>query len=255
MSQYTPIPNNEPPAYGENPSPRTAGDNIPDDFKYSVDVASCELPIRQLFIRKVYALLTMQILGTVVVGFIIRSNSSIQNWCLNNLWLFVVSIVASIGFMIAAHVKARSYPTNLFLLAGFTLFEAYGIGLSCSFVESAIVLQALFLTLIVFFGLTIFAFQTKYDFRSWQGVASMGVWFLIGWGFLFMFFPQQSALSNLVYSGLGTIIFSVYILIDTQEIMKTCHLDDEVPATIRLYLDVVNLFLFILRLVNNQNDN
>ena len=57
-----------------------------------------------------------------------------------------------------------------------------------------------------------------------------------------------------IYSGLGALIFSVYIIIDTQQIMKTAHLDDEIVSTIQLYLDVVNLFLFILRILNNRND-
>ncbi|CAH6720455.1 bax inhibitor 1 [[Candida] jaroonii] len=250
---YTAVPT-QPPPYGENPEARTEGDNVPDDFKYSVDVASCELPVRQMFIRKVYSLLTAQILATVVVGFVIRSNTTIQNWCFNNFWLFIVSIVGSFGFLIATHIKARSYPINLVLLGAFTLCESYGIGLSCSLVESEIVIQALMLTLVVFIGLTLFAFQSKYDFRSWQSVASLGLWFLIGWGFLMMFFPQSS-FANLIYSGIGAIIFSVYILIDTQEILKTCHLDDEIPATLKLYLDIINLFLFILRILNNRNEN
>lgn len=241
----------QPPPYGDT---ELRTDDIPDDFKYSVNVASCELPIRQMFIRKVYALLSVQILATLVVGLIIRSNSSIQQWCFSHMWLFFVSIVGAIGFMIATHFKAKSYPTNLILLSGFTLCEAYGVGLSCALVETEIVVQALLLTFVVFMGLTIFAFQTKYDFRSWQNVVSMGLWFLIGFGFMMMFFPQSKT-SNLLYSGLGAVIFSVYILIDTQEIIKTCYLDDEIPATIKLYLDILNLFLFILRLLNtNRND-
>ncbi|CAK7900657.1 bax inhibitor 1 [[Candida] anglica] len=253
MSSYTAIPTEQPPTYEQEQAPRVAGDNIPDDFKYSVDVASCELPIRQMFIRKVYALLTMQVMGTVLVGYVIRSNSSVQNWCLNNMWLFFVSMIGAIGFAVATHFKARSYPTNLILLSCFTLCEAYGVGLSCSFVESEIVVQALLLTFVIFIGLTLFAFQTKYDFISWQGFVGMGVWALIGWGFLSMFFPQSSGM-ELVYSGLGAILFSIYVIIDTQKILKTAHLDDEVPATIALYLDILNLFLFILRILQSRED-
>ncbi|KAK6456388.1 inhibitor of apoptosis-promoting Bax1-domain-containing protein [Scheffersomyces xylosifermentans] len=252
MSQpYAALQSDEPPSYN---TPRTEGDNIPDDFKYSVDVASCELPIRQLFIRKVYALLSIQLLGTVLVGYIIRSNPALQAWCFNNMWLFIVSIVGTIGFLIGTYIKARSYPTNLILLAGFTLCEAYGIGLSCSMVESDIVVQALLLTFIIFIGLTVFAFQSKYDFTSWQGYVSMGLWALIGWGFVMFFFPGRSKTAEMIYSGFGAVIFSIYIIIDTQHIMKTAHLDDEIISTLQLYLDVINLFLYILRLLNTRND-
>lgn len=244
-----------PPAYGEPEAIRTADDNIPDDFKYSSNVASCELPIRQMFIRKVYALLLAQLLGTVIVGYVIRLNSSIQNWCLNNMWLFIVSLVGTFAFMIATHWKAKSYPTNLFLLTGFTLCEAYGLGLACSLVQSDVLAQALLITFVIFIGLTLFAFQSKYDFTSWQGILGMGLWGLIAWGFVLMFFPHQSKGLELVYSGIGAILFSGYVLVDTQRIMKTACLDDEIPATITLYLDILNLFMFILRFLQSSRDD
>lgn len=165
-----------------------------------------------------------------------------------------VSLIGSIGFMIATHIKARSYPSNLLLLGGFTLCEAYGVGVACSAIESEVVVQALLITFVIFIGLTLFAFQTKYDFISWQGTVMMATWVLIGWGFIFMVFPNHSSGMEMLYSGLGAIIFSIYIIIDTQRIMKTVHLDDEVPATLSLYLDILNLFLFVLRILNNRND-
>lgn len=249
---YAPV-SDTPPAY-EGDAPRVDGDNIPDDFKYSVDVASCELPIRQMFIRKVYSLLSIQILGTVLVGFIMRSSPGIKEWAFNNMWLFIVSLVGSIGFLVATAFNARSYPINLVLLGGFTLCEAYGLGVACALVELEILVQALLLTFIIFIGLTLFAFQTKYDFISWQGFAGMALWGLIGWGFVMMFFPHQSSLMEMVYSGFGAALFSLYIIIDTQTIMKTAHLDDEIMSTIKLYLDMVNLFLYILRLLQSRQD-
>lgn len=243
-----------PPPYGDDPSARTAGDNVPDDFKYSVNVASCELPIRHMFIRKVYALLTVQIAGTVLVGYFIRSNELVRTWCFNQMWLFIVSLIGSIGFAVAANIKARSCPINLVLLGCFTLCEAYGLGLCCAFVESDVLVQALLITFILFIGLTLFAFQTRYDFRSWQGALGMALWALIAVGFVTMFFPGKSKGVEMAYAGLGALVFSAYILVDTQHVMKTFSLDEEVRATITLYLDVVNLFLYILRILQSRED-
>lgn len=251
---YAQVPQN-PPSYGETQAPRTSGDNIPDDFKYSSSVAACELPVRQMFLRKVYALLSVQVLISVVVGYTIRLHSGIQSWCFNNMWMFYVSIAGVFGFLIATYLKARSYPINLVLLTGFTLCESYGLGLACSLVESGILAQALLLTFVIFIGLTLFAFQTKYDFTSWQGVLGMALWALIGWGFVQMFFPVHSKGMEMVYSGLGSLVFSVYVIVDTQNIMKTATLDDEIVATITLYLDVINLFLYILRFLQSSRED
>ena len=61
---------------------------------------------------------------------------------------------------------------------------------------------------------------------------------------------------NIVYSSGGALIFSFYIVYDTQLIVGgehkkiMFHTDDYVLAAISLYLDVVNLFLYILELLN-----
>ena len=70
-----------------------------------------------------------------------------------------------------------------------------------------------------------------------------------------MFFPARSSGVELVYSGVGALIFSAYIVVDTQIIMKKFSVEDEIIATITLYLDVINLFLYILRFLNLRNDN
>lgn len=53
---------------------------------------------------------------------------------------------------------------NLVLLSTFTLLEAFTLGVVVAFYDNAIVLQALFITIGVFIGLTLFTFQSKYDF-------------------------------------------------------------------------------------------
>lgn len=208
-----------------------------------------------MFIRKVYSLLLVQIVGSVLVGAVINFNPSVQAWCVNNLWFSILCMISTFVFLFAAYFKSRSYPINLIFLAAFTFCEAFTVGLSCAFIESNAVIQALVLTLVIFVGLTAFAFQTKYDFTSYQGVLGIGLWVLISMGFVFMFFPTQTSGLHMVYSGLGALIFCCYIVVDTQLIMQKFSVEDEIMATITLYLDILNLFWFILSLLENRNDN
>lgn len=143
---------------------------------------------------------------------------------------------------------------NLLFLAGFTGFEAYSVSIIVSFYESRIVLQAVVLTAGLFIALTLFACQTKYDFTSWMPYLFGGLWFLIMFGFVAAFFPQTST-TELIYSGIGALIFSGYILVDTQLIMRHYHVEEEIAAAISLYLDIINLFINILRILNNQSNN
>lgn len=150
--------------------------------------------------------------------------------------------------------KRKSYPTNLLFLTGFTALEAYAISVVTSFYESRIVLQAVLLTAGIFIALTLFACQTKYDFTSWMPYLFGGVWALIMFGFMAAFFPYNSTV-ELLYSGAAALIFSAYILVDTQLVLKHYHVEEEIAAAISLYLDIINLFLAILRILNNQQNN
>jgi len=164
-----------------------------------------------------------------------------------------VSLIGAIGMMLLTFWKRKSYPTNLIFLTGFTALEAYSVSVITSFYDSQTVLFALVLTGGIFIGLTLFACQTKYDFTSWMPYLFGALWGLILFGFMAVFF--QSKTTELIYGALAAIIFSGYILVDTQLIMRHHHVEEEIAAAISLYLDVINLFLAILRILNSQRSN
>ena len=79
---------------------------------------------------------------------------------------------------------------------------------------------------------------------------------LIIFGFIVSF--TNTPLLNTIYSIGGTVIFSLYIIYDTQLIVGGKHrsiqfsTDDFVIASISLYLDIINMFLYILDLINGR---
>ncbi|MCJ1257869.1 hypothetical protein MMC24_005696 [Lignoscripta atroalba] len=235
-------------------APRGEDDNVPDDFKFGGSVAEATLPIRMQFVRKVYSILTVQLLATVALSSVSYFSEGYKSWIQSNTWMMWVSLFGAIGFMLLTFWKRKSYPTNLIFLTGFTALEAYSISVIVSFYNSKIVLEALIITLGIFVGLTIFACQTKYDFTSWMPYLFGGLWALIIFGFMAAFFPRNST-AELVYGGVAALIFSGYILVDTQLVMRHYHVEEEIAAAISLYLDIINLFLAILRILNSQQNN
>jgi len=254
-----------PPSYEDQPSasqdhdallggPRSSEDNIPDDFKFGGSVAEATVDIRMQFVRKVYSILTVQLLATAALSSISFFNSSYKHWIQSNQWMMWTSLFGAIAFMLLTYWKRKSYPTNLFFLAGFTGLEAYSISVIVSFYQSRIVLQAVLLTAGIFIGLTLFACQTKYDFTSWMPYLFGTLWALVLFGFMAAFFPHNSTV-ELAYSGIAALLFSAYILVDTQLVMRHYHVEEEIAASISLYLDILNLFLAILRILNSQQNN
>ncbi|KAL2884184.1 hypothetical protein SGCOL_000123 [Colletotrichum sp. CLE4] len=257
-----------PPAYQAEPTaasdtdrlfgggaPRSSqDDDLPDDFKFGGSVAEATTDIRNQFIRKVYAILTVQLIATGAVSALSFFSDGYKTWIQAHPGLVFASLFGSIIMMLLTFWKRKSYPTNLLFLSGFTLMEAYTISVIVSFYKAGIVLNAVFLTAGIFIFLTAFACQTKYDFTSWIPYLGGALWGLVLFGFMYMFFPYSST-GELVYGGIAALIFSAYILVDTQLIMRHHHVEEEIAAAISLYLDIINLFLAILRILNSQQNN
>ncbi|KAI1449104.1 hypothetical protein ABKA04_007394 [Annulohypoxylon sp. FPYF3050] len=235
-------------------APRSSDDNIPDDFKFGGSVAEATVEIRNQFIRKVYTILTAQLLATAAVSGISFWSASYKTWIQSHPGLVWASLAGSLVFMLLTYWKRKSYPTNLLFLSIFTLMEAYSVSVIVSLYDTSIVLNAVVLTGGIFVFLTLFACQTKYDFTSWMPYLFGALWGLVLFGFMAAFLPYSST-GELIYGGLAALVFSGYILVDTQLVMRKHHVEEEIAAAISLYLDILNLFLAILRILNSQSNN
>ena len=258
--------------------------DLPDDFKFGGSVAEATVSIRNQFVRKVYAILTLQLLATAALSSVSFVSDGYRRWVQTHPAMVFVSVCLSptlfsnlffsfrtlsfvqhthtnrpklfgaLAFMILTYWKRKSYPANLLFLSGFTLLEAYSVSVIVSFYDAGIVLNAVVLTAGIFVFLTLFACQSKYDFTSWMPYLYGSLWALILFGFMAMFFPYSST-AELVYGGITALIFSGYILVDTQMVLRKHHVEEEIAAAISLYLDILNLFLSILRILNSQQNN
>ncbi|KAM4065559.1 inhibitor of apoptosis-promoting bax1 domain-containing protein [Hirsutella rhossiliensis] len=274
-SKYQPAPQQDPDGYTHAPpayahaepsasardetqglfgAPRSSEDNLPDDFKFGGSVAEATVDIRNQFIRKVYTILTVQLLATAGVSALTFFSHSYKIWIQSHPALVWGSLFGSLIFLGLTYWKRKSYPTNLLFLSLFTVAEAYTISVIVSFYKTSIVLNAVILTAGIFIFLTAFACQTKYDFTSWMPYLFGALWGLVLFGLVSMFLPYNST-AELIYGGLAALIFSAYILVDTQLVLRKHHVEEEIAAAISLYLDIINLFLAILRILNGQSNN
>ncbi|XP_075214547.1 protein lifeguard 4-like [Lycorma delicatula] len=224
---------------------------VEDDFAYRNNVHQASANIRLGFLRKVYSLLFIQLLTTVLVGFTFMFNSKIRFYIHHNDWLLSLSLILSVVTLIALHFKRKETPINLILLAAFTIVQAYSVGVIVTFFQTFVVLQALLLTLVVVGGLMAFTFQTKKDFSNLGTILFVSLCCLIVGGFINILFTSY-VLETVISIG-GAIVFSFFIVYDTQNIMMRTSPEEYVLATIELYLDIINLFIYILRILDALN--
>ncbi|XP_026085336.1 protein lifeguard 4-like [Carassius auratus] len=224
--------------------------SIEDDFNYGTNVATASVHIRMDFLRKVYTILSLQIIVTTAVSALFMLCNPIKIFVHESPVLVLISAIGSLILLLALAVYRHQHPVNLYLLFGFTLLESLSVATAVSFYEYTIVLQAFVLTSAVFLGLTAYTFQSKRDFSKLGASLFAGLWILIIASFMRLFFYNDTM--ELVFAGAGALLFCGFIIFDTHLLMHKLSPEEHVLASINLYLDIVNLFIYILRILDSM---
>ncbi|MBN3313590.1 LFG4 protein, partial [Atractosteus spatula] len=227
--------------------------SIEDDFNYGSNVASASVHIRMDFLRKVYTILSIQIILTTATAALFMYSDAIKNFVHASPALLLVSAIGSLGLIFALAIYRHQHPINLYLLLGFTLLEAVSVATAVTFYEYTVVLQAFCLTAAVFIGLTAYTFQSKRDFSKLGAGLFTCLWILIIASFMRLFLHSETV--ELVFAGMGALLFCGFIVYDTHLLMHKLSPEEHILASINLYLDILNLFLHILRILDSMKKN
>ncbi|KAK3879057.1 hypothetical protein Pcinc_016340 [Petrolisthes cinctipes] len=222
------------------------------DFEFS------EKSVRAGFIRKVYAILSLQLVVTFGIVAIFVFIDGVQVYAANTPALFYSAIVITLVLIIALACGGnfrRKTPYNYIALAIFTLAEGYLLGCASATYDAWEVTLAIGVTLIVTIALTLFAFQTKIDFTMMSGLLFTLLMVLMMFGIFALIF--QDKVLNILYGCLGALIFSFYLVFDTQMMLGGNHKyslspEEYIFAALNLYLDIINLFLYLLAIIGGS---
>merc|ERR1712241_95303 len=157
-------------------------------------------------IKKVYGILSIQLLVTcgIIAIFIFPQGGTINRYVKENQWVYLTSFAVSIPLIIAlacCEGVRRKSPLNIILLGLFTLCEGFMLGtLSAFYQPDAVIL-----------GLTLFSFQTKWDFTACGGMLCGCLVILMVAGIAMMFMPYNKYVA-IGYASAGAFIFSMYII-------------------------------------------
>ncbi|XP_010556773.1 PREDICTED: BI1-like protein [Tarenaya hassleriana] len=205
------------------------------------------------FIRKVYSIIAFQLLATIAVAATVVSVRPIALFFATTgagLALYIVLIITPFIVMCPLYYYHQKHPVNYFLLGIFTLALAFAVGLTCAFTSGKIILESVILTTAVVLALTFYTFWASkkgYDFNFLGPFLFASVIVLIVFALVQVLFPL-GRIGVMIYGCLGSIIFSGYIIYDTDNLIKRYSYDEYIWAAISLYLDIINLFLSLLTL-------
>lgn len=240
------------------------------------DLGAINRAIKMGFIRKVYCILATQLAVTtaIVVGFIYaafepsvsgagpdpRLLSPFGAWTYANPYICLALLVPLITIICVLHSVKNRYPWNYLALLTFTGVLSVSLGFTCVYYYGAgygdqIVLAAA-ITLALFLALTLFTMQSRFDFTVMGASLYSALWILTFWcWFTFWLLPSSGFRLQQLLSLAFVFIFCLYIVYDTSRIMRTFGVDDYIIASIELYLDIVNLFQYLLCFLASSGRN
>ncbi|XP_020591713.1 BI1-like protein [Phalaenopsis equestris] len=209
--------------------------------------------IRWAFIRKIYTIVSIQMLLTIAVSAVVISVRPISHFFVSStagLALYIFLVILPFLVLIPLYFYHQRHPLNLLLLALFTISISFTVGLACAFTKGKVILEAAILTAVVVISLTLYTFwaaRRGHDFRFLGPILFSSLIVLIVFALIQIFFPL-GRISHMIYGGLAALIFSGYIIYDTDNLIKRYNYDEYVWAAVALYLDIINLFLALLTL-------
>lgn len=250
------------PPFGAGPQPGMYGSNYAEDPMES-DIKGfdfTEKTIRHGFIRKVYSILMCQLSITVGMIALFLFHAPTHKFVMAHQELFWISFIVTLVMIICMACCTslrRKAPLNFIFLFLFTIAESFLLATAASTYSSVEVLLAVGITAVVCLALTLFAFQTKFDFTALNSILFVAMIVFLLFGIIAMIWKGK--IITLVYASLGALLFSVYLVFDTQMMMGGNHKvsispEEYIFAALTLYLDVINIFIYILTIIGVSRD-
>jgi uncharacterized protein len=155
-------------------------------------------------------------------------------------------LIAAIVIRMRGRAIGYTFLYSFTAVSGVTLYPvimAYGSQLGANVVSGAFLSTA-----VIFGGLSLYAARSKRDFSFLGGFLVAATLGLMLMGLLNLFLHFGSGVS-FIWSGAGVLIFSGWVLYDIAQYREGVD-PSEVPlAALNIYLDFINLFLYILRFI------
>ncbi|MFA5854934.1 MAG: Bax inhibitor-1/YccA family protein [Candidatus Gracilibacteria bacterium] len=221
----------------------TTGPTAPTEQLYGA------LSAQSAFTSKVLSLFGLAILITAA-GTYTGYNYILATLVLNPSWALAIFAVELV-LILTSRLWSKIEPLNYILFSAFAFISGLTlVPLIASFAHEfngfGIIYRALFTTTATFLGAGLFGYTTKKSLSSWRGFLITALIGMLIVGIAGIFLPWGNGM-EMLYSGFGVLLFTAYAAYDINR-LKDYPKGEYINAAIQLYLDIFNLFIFILRL-------
>lgn len=213
----------------------------------------------QEFMTRVYGWMAAGLMVTAVIAGYTLSHMTNPRAILQYSWpLFGVELLLVIA--LSAWINKLSRPAAAALFLGYSALNGVSIAPILTFYTQASIAKTFFIAAGTFGGMSLYGLVTRNDLRSVGSFCFMGLIGLIIAGFVNLFLFRSSQM-DWILAIVGVIVFVGLTAWDNQKLSQMAvRLDEEqsrkaaITGALTLYLDFINLFLSLLRLLGTRRN-
>ena len=216
------------------------------------------------YFQKIYNTMAVGLVFTGLVAWVVAHSPMLLEVFFGNGVVRMIVMFAPLGFLFFGFTPGRLQRMSAMKLAGlfYAFSGVFGISLATIFLaySGESIARVFFITSAMFAGMSVYGYTTKRDLSGMRSMLFMGVWGLFIAMLVNMFF--HSPLVYFVTSCIGVVVYTGLTMWDTQNLkmMYSAANGHEannkmaIMGALSLYVDFINLFMFLLRLMGNSRN-
>ncbi|MHB9094851.1 MAG: Bax inhibitor-1/YccA family protein [Eubacteriales bacterium] len=226
----------------------------------SIELSNEELEQRS-FITKVYGWMSLALVITGLVAIFTASSSILVDFIFGNRWVFYALLISEVVLVMYLAAAVKKISASMATLAFIAYAALNGLTISVIFLvfTEASIASTFFITAGTFGIMSAYGYFTKRDLTGWGEFCLMGLVGIILASIVNFFFLNETVYWVTTY--IGIIVFIGLTAYDTQKIKKMNVIGNEgteedrkesIMGALTLYLDFINLFLYLLRIFGRR---
>lgn len=215
-------------------------------------------------LRWTYAWMVLGLLITTVVAYTTVNNTALLETLFSN-GAFIVVFIAQLALVVGLTwlLPKVSAAVAALMFIAYSGLTGFTLSVLLLVYTQASVLNAFVATTALFAVMTVFAFTTNIDLSKYSSYFLIG---LIGLAIAMLVnFFLRSTMFETIISAVGVLIFTALVAYDTQKVKRLAASPElqadgtlvskySIYMALQLYLDFINLFIFLLRLLGSRRN-
>lgn len=213
------------------------------------------------FITRVYAWMSGALIVTGIVAAWAAFTPAVSQIIFGNRWVFYALIISELLLVVylTSVINKIDAQTATFVFLSYAALNGLTMSVIFLLYTSASIASTFYVTAGTFGAMSLYGYYTKKDLTSFGNIAFMGLIGIIIASVVNMFMKNEMLYWVITY--IGVLIFVALTAYDTQKIKAMAHISEEgsdeerkvaIMGALMLYLDFINLFLYLLRLFGKR---